>query len=195
MQIDYQKASEFILNGKIGVLPTDTIYGIHGLALNKEVVEKIYAVRDRNPAKPFIILISSIKDLELFDIQLSQKIKDFLQTIWPNKVSVVLPCPNPEFEYLHRGTNSLGFRVPNKDNLLQLLGKTGPLISTSVNPPSQEPAYTIQEAQDYFKDQLDFYLDEGRQQSSASTVIKIEDEKIEILRQGEVEIDKSLLTF
>ena len=45
--------------GGIGVLPTDTIYGLVGSALSQRAVKRIYKVRKRNPKKPFIILISS----------------------------------------------------------------------------------------------------------------------------------------
>jgi L-threonylcarbamoyladenylate synthase len=188
MDVDLKQAQNLLIQGKIGVLPADTIYAIHGLALNRQIVEKIYELRERNPQKPFIILISDLSDLEKFKVKLTPKIKNFLENIWPAKVSVVLPCPQKEFEYLHRGTNTLAFRLPNKDDLRELLSKTGPLISTSVNPQGLVPATNIQEAKDYFGDNLDFYVDVGTIKSQASTVVKVTD-KIEILRQGDVHID------
>lgn len=178
-----------IRNGKIGVLATDTIYGIHGLALDKDIVERIYKIRERNPLKPFIILISSIDELSLFDINIDAKTKDFLERNWPNKLSIILPCLNPKFEYLSRGTKTLAFRIPKKANLLEIIKETGPLISTSVNPQGMEPAYTIDEAKKYFGDKIDFYIDEGRIESLPSTLIKIDNNgKVEILRQGDVKI-------
>ena len=188
MDLNSKELIEKINNGEIGILPTDTLYGIHGLALNKNTVEKIYEIRNRNPQKPFIILISSIEDLKKFKIEITEKVKQFLGNHWPNKLSVVLPCPHKEFEYLHRNTNTLAFRVPRKSDLLELLNKVGPLISTSVNPEGQEPAKTIEEAKNYFSN-LDFYIDQGRLDSEPSTVINIDKNgKIEILRQGAVKI-------
>lgn len=177
---------DLINKGKIGVLPTDTIYGIHGQALKEKVVSRIYKIRERDPKKPFIILISSINDLKLFKVNLDKITLRFLEKIWPGKISVILPCPYLEFFYLHRGTNSLAFRMPKKIKLLTLLKRTGPLISTSVNPEGQQPAYTIKEARKYFKNELDFYVDQGHLKSSPSTLIKIEGKRIEILRQGYV---------
>ena len=181
---------DLIKGGAVGVFATDTIYGIHCMALRKNVVHRIYEIRERNPKKPFIILISSLKDLDLFKIKLKGKTIEFLEKNWPNKVSVILPCPQKKFFYLHRGTDTLAFRLPKKDNLIKLLRETGPLISTSVNPEGLEPAYTISKAKKYFGKKLDFYIDEGKIRSEPSTLVKIDKNgNVETLRQGEIEID------
>ena len=108
--------TEILLNGGIGVMPTDTIYGIIGRALNEKTVERIYTIRKRMPSKPMIILISSFDDLKLFDVYPNKKTETKLNEIWPGKVSVVLPLENnfaqEKFYYLHRGTNTLAFRLP-----------------------------------------------------------------------------------
>src|SRR3989338_11017033 len=89
--------------GGIGVLPTDTIYGLVGSALSQRAVKRIYKVRKRNPKKPFIILISSIKDLSHFGIRLDVKTRKFLENLWPGPVSVILACTDKQFFCLHRG--------------------------------------------------------------------------------------------
>jgi L-threonylcarbamoyladenylate synthase len=188
MDKNLDEAKELLIQGKIGVLPTDTLYGIHAKALNRKSVERIYNVRERNPQKPFIILISSLEDLNLFGITITDTMKDFLENHWPDRLSVILPCNDINLEYLHRGTNSLAFRMPKKIDLLELVNQTGPLVSTSVNPEGKEPAKTIEEAKLYFGDKLDFYVDQGILNSPPSTVIKIENEKVEIIRQGAVRI-------
>ena len=45
--------------GQIGILPTDTLYGLVGSALRKETVERVFAVRQRDLKKPLIILITA----------------------------------------------------------------------------------------------------------------------------------------
>lgn len=172
--------------GKIGVIPTDTIYGIVGSALNPTVVERIYKLRKRSTNKPFIILISSLKDLSIFNIRLTKKQKDFLQKNWPNPVSVILPCPQEKFVYLHKGTNSLAFRIPNDEKLLDVLKQTGPLVAPSANFEGEKPSGTIAEAKKYFGDNVAFYLDGGRINSSPSTLINLnKDASYEILRKGD----------
>src|SRR5258708_4354978 len=106
-----------INEGGVGVIPTDTIYGIVGSALNPEAVEKIYRLRKRATDKPFIILISSIADLDKFGVKPSQKQKEFLEKNWPNPLSVILPVLDEKFKYLHRGKDSLAFRMPKDSEL------------------------------------------------------------------------------
>lgn len=170
------------ISGKITILPTDTLYGIVGQALDKKIVEKIYALKGRRPDKPFIILISSIKDLVLFGIRPSSTETQLVKKYWPGKVSVILPCPLKKFEYLHRGTKSLAFRLPKKKSLIEILKKTGPLVAPSANPEGQPPAKNITEARKYFGDKVDLYVAGGKLAGKASKIIKLTDSKIEIIR-------------
>lgn len=172
-------------SGFIAVIPTDTIYGLVGAALNRKTVERIYRIKKRRPEKPFIILIASLDDLKLFGIVLDESTQTFLKKIWPNPVSLVLPCPLNKFQYLHRGTNSLAFRMPQKPSLRRLIKKTGPLVAPSANPEGFPPAATIREAKKYFSTSVDSYISAGRLVAQPSTLISIIDKKIKILRQGE----------
>lgn len=169
--------------GDIAVIPTDTIYGIVGSALNQKTVEKIYKLRKRNPEKPFILLVSGISDLEKFSVELTLKQRKFLEKNWPNPLSVILPVESEKFKYLYRGTNSLAFRMPKDERLLDLLKQTGPLVAPSANFEGEKPAENIKEAKKYFGDSV-FYEDRGEVKGEASTLIEFKDEDINILRQG-----------
>lgn len=175
------KNAQILKNGGIGVIATDTIYGIVGQALNQGTVERIYAVKKRTPSKPFIILISALDDLLSFDINLNDIIKTSIERYWPGPVSIILECDNPNFAYLHRGTKSLAFRMPSKPELQDLLKQTGPLVAPSANPESLVPATTVTEARKYFGDTVDFYA-EGAVGGKASKIIKITDTGEEIIR-------------
>ncbi len=183
-----ERLVEIIKKGGVGVIPTDTIYGLVGKALLRKIVKRVYKLKQRNPKKPSIILISKVDDLKLFRIELDENTKKFLQKYWPGKVSVIFPCPYKKFSYLHRGTETLAFRLPGYPELVDLLKKTGPLIAPSANPESEEPAKTIKEAKNYFGEKVDFYADVGQLESLPSTLISIKDEKVKVLRQGEIKI-------
>lgn len=171
--------------GEVGVMPTDTIYGIVGSALNPETVEEIYSLRKRPSDKPMIILISSIADFKKFDIKLTQTQINFLKRIWPNPVSVVLPCKLAKFTYLHRGKNSLAFRMPKDGKLLELLKQTGPLVAPSANLAGVKPAETIKEAKKYFGSKVFFYVMGGKMKSKPSTVVQLYEDGTQIvLREG-----------
>ncbi len=174
---------KILKNGGIGVLPTDTLYGLVGQALNEGTVERIYQVRKRRPDKPFIVLISDISDLDKLEIKLDDESKKVLEKIWPGQVSVILPCDNPKLKYLHRGMD-LAIRLPDKQDLRNIIKETGPLVAPSANLEGETPAYTIEEAKKYFSNLVDFYEDCGRLESKPSTLIKLKDRKIDILRQG-----------
>ncbi len=186
---DIQNIIQLLKSGKVGVMPTDTIYGIVGSALKPETVEEIYRLRKRNPDKPMIILISSIDDLNYFDIEITQEQEDFLKKNWPNPLSVILPCPSEQFTYLHRGKKSLAFRMPKNENLLELLKNTGPLVAPSANLGNEKPAEILDDAKKYFGDKVSFFLDGGKLQSKPSTIIQLyKDGKVIVLREGNFKV-------
>lgn len=162
--------------GGVGVLPTDTLYGLVGLAKNKKATGKIKKLKQRSAGKPFIILISSLKDLEKFKIKLNPKTKEILEKIWPGPVSVAL-------------SKNLSFRLPKNKFLIDLIKKTGPLVAPSANPEGLAPASTITEAKEYFRDKVNFYLSAKRKLTGQpSTLISIKKGQITILRHGKYKL-------
>lgn len=190
-RLDEKKLVKLIREGKIGVLPTDTIYGIHTSIFFPESIEQIYKIRKRDPSKPLIVLISAFEDLNLLKIKIDTKTKNFLENVWPGKISVILPCNNDWFFYLHRGKNNLAIRMPDNSQLIELLRQTGPLASSSANPQNQAPATTIEQAEKYFGDKLDFYVDAGELAGEPSTLVELKNGKIKIIREGAVKLNKN----
>ncbi len=156
-----------IKKGGIGVMPTDTIFGLVGKAENKKTVEKIYKVRKRNPLKPFIILISKIDDIKKFGVK---NVPKELSKLWPGPVSIIFPVQSKKFEYLHRGTKTLCFRLPKNKKLKSLIAKTGPLVAPSANIEGMPPARGVLAAKAYFGSQVDFYTS-GRTKTTPSTIL------------------------
>ncbi|HEX7259393.1 MAG TPA: L-threonylcarbamoyladenylate synthase [Candidatus Saccharimonadia bacterium] len=169
----YQEVITIINKGGVVVMPTDTIYGVVGSALQSETIERLYALRQRDPLKPVIILIGSLSQLKSFHVSLEPLVLPVLEQLWPGPTSVVLPCPHPELAYLHRGGRSLAFRFPKKPELLAMLAETGPVAAPSANPEGMAPATTIQKAQDYFNGRVDAYVDGGTLVGSASRIVQM----------------------
>jgi L-threonylcarbamoyladenylate synthase len=174
--------------GELAVLPTDTMYGIVCAAPIREAVEKLYRARQRAPVKPCIILIADISDLREFGIVPSAVDIEVLKRHWPGKVSVVFDCPdeNEKWEYLHRGMKTLAFRVPDDEELRNLLCTAGPLLAPSANKEGCLPAHTLAEAKDYFGDQVSVYVDGGYREGLSSTVARLRSGVWEVLREGAV---------
>lgn len=171
-------------NGGVGLLATDTLYGLVGSAFSPIAVEKIYRLKKRASKKPLIVLISDWQDLEKFGVEVSGTDKKILEKYWPGPVSVILPTTVDYFTYLHRGTQTIAFRWPKDKRLLKILKETGPLVAPSANPEGLPPATTIAEAKKYFGDQVSFYQDGGTLAGVPSTLIKIQKGKVKFLRKA-----------
>lgn len=184
--------ASLLRRGGVGIVPTDTVYGILGSAIRKETVERIYVLRKRNPDKPFIILIASKGDIARFGVKLSSRNEKILERLWPGKVSVILPCVAKKLAYLHRGKNQLAFRLPENASLRALLKKTGPLVAPSANIEGEPVALTIKEAKDYFGKTVDFYVNGGKLISPPSTLVMLEGKRLVVLRKGAENIERLL---
>lgn len=184
------EAESIILEDGVGVIPTDTIYGIVGSALSRRAVSRIYRLRHRQPDKPMIILIGSKSDLRRFGVLLDARTSHVLSEVWPGTVSVILPCAPKNFSYLHRGQGTLGFRLPAEKDLRTFLKHTGPLVAPSANLEGKPPAKTIREAENYFGAKVDFYIDKGIIIAEPSTLIELQKGKIVVLRKGAVPVKR-----
>ena len=180
------KAVRLLRAGGVGVLATDTLFGLVAKAQSRRSVERVYMLRKRNPSKPCIILIDSIDALKNFGVRVSPKTKRFLEYIWPGKTSVIVPCTLKKFSYLHRGTKELAFRVPANVSLRNFLKITGPLIAPSANVEGERPARTLREAWNYFGMNAQFYAGIVGRSSKPSTVIRVHDGSFELVRRGAV---------
>ena len=187
--------SKLLLDNKIGVIPTDTIYGISCVAKSKESVERIYSVKNRGLDKPFIILINDISQINNFGVSLTKEQSRVLNKIWPERLSVVLDCSEfPEStKYLHRGGKTLSFRIPKKQSLFDLIKLTGPLVSTSANISQAETFSTLHDIHETFRNKIDFYVDEGASSFNATTVARMVGNYFEIIRQGDYIVDPVML--
>jgi len=172
-------------SGAVGVIPTDTVYGLACSALDPDAVTRLYALKQREQ-KPGTIIAADISQLEL--LQIPARYLKPIAGYWPNPISIVVPIglAHPE---LHLGKMSLALRVPKDPQLHDLLSRTGPLLTTSANQPGQPVAETVAQAEDYFGKNVDFYLDGGDLSGrEPSTIIRIVDDAVEILREGAVKI-------
>lgn len=143
--------------GGVAVLRTDTLYGVVARASDQAAVERVYGMKGRDGDKSPIVLVSSLR--QLYD-QPSDIAHQFLTTVWPGKVSVILPSKNAP-EWIHRGNKSVAYRLPASEALRSLIEKTGPLIAPSANPQGEAPAVSIEEAKVYFGETVDIYVDGG----------------------------------
>lgn len=177
---------EILQNGEIGVLATDTIYGLVCRAEDRRAVERVYALRKRDLDKACIMLIASAEEMKRFGVRFDTFTKRVAHVVWPGPVSAVLPCDDDRWAYLHRGTKSLAFRVPGDSDLRKLLKQTGPLIAPSANLQNTFPAETIDRAREYFGGAVVAWEDAGRLHAKPSTLIACLNHDIVLKREGRI---------
>ena len=180
-------AAEPLLAGQVGIIPTDTVYGVAARASDQQAVANLYALKGRSE-KPGTIIAASID--QLVELGIPLRYLRAVEQYWPNAISIIIPA-DASLAYLHLGKQSLALRVPADETTRRLLETTGPLLTSSANHPGETPAENLHQAQAYFGDQVDFYVDGGnRPDEAASTVIRVIDDAVEVLRQGAVKINE-----
>ncbi len=85
---NWKLAIKFLKKGGVGVIPTDTLYGLVASAGNPAAVERVYRLKGRAPDKPCIILISSLADLKKFGVNPNKTDLKLLAKLWPGPVSI-----------------------------------------------------------------------------------------------------------
>lgn len=179
-------AQELFLNGSIFIYPTDTIYGFGGNPFNEHSIRKISDVKGKLNWRRYIFLISDLEILKSYADINSEKYLDFLLSIWPNPVSVILKLNNKYQDLMKSETGA--FRIPNHRFCIKLLRELKmPLISTSVNrtgnEPLNDPSQIIQE----FSNEVDaIFYSKKKSFFEASTLIDLTSDEPKLVREGRI---------
>jgi len=169
-----EKALKVLKDGGVIVFPTDTVYGLLADYNNEKAIKRIYQIkkRDKKPLPVFVKDIEMAKKLAI----MSSKTEEFLNKVWPGKVTVILKKKD--------GSGTIGLRVPDYPLLNELLEKINkPLAQTSANISGKGSLYQIEKVKKQIKG-ADLIVDVGDlSRSLPSTVIDLINNKI--LRKGE----------
>jgi len=189
------KAKKIYLEGGVFVYPTDTIYGFGANPFNEEAVEKVNEIKGRVDEKGYILFVDSIDTLTKYVELNSEKYLDFLLSIWPNPVSVVLKLNHNTSGILN--TNTAAFRIPNHRFCQKLTSELQmPLISTSVNrsglPPINHPEMIKQE---FEMEVMGIFYSNKKCYEKASTVVDLTGQKLILQREGKIKFDELLKKF
>lgn len=180
--LDDPELIALINRGGVGVIPTDTVYGLVARAGDESAVAKLYSTKER-PSQPGTTIGASVGQFEELGFAYPPLAK--ANHYWPAPLSVVIDASNVP-EYLKTDRESLPVRIPDSRELLDLLTETGPLMTTSANHPGEPTATSVDAAIAYFGDEIDFYVDAGDLgDRPPSTIIGFDDKgEIIVYRQG-----------
>lgn len=185
--MDIERLVEVINNGNIAVVPTDTVYGIIGDATNIDVIHKVYEVKKRDYSKPLILMVSSIAMLEKYVLEVNDIEKKLIDRYWPGKLTILFKKNNNIDDLITSGSNLVGIRYPDNKELNELMDKLNkPLISTSCNISSKEVITSIDMLEEDISKHVSYVYDGGVLSDTSSTIVRVNDGKIEIIRDGEL---------
>ena len=188
------QASNVIKEGGTVVFPTDTVYGIGCDPFNKNSVDKIYEIKQRDKNKPFPTLTYSAgfaSEIVEFD-KVSKKI---IEKFWPGPLTLILKLKDQKLRDSLGIKDKIAIRVPKNQCLLEILKNVKFLIGTSANLSGQRSFTKSKECYENVKG-YDVFVDGGDTDNKGeSTILEIKDGIPIIHRQGPItkeEIEKYL---
>ena len=172
-------------DGRLVIMPTDTIYGIIGDATNEDVINKVYEVKERPHDKPLLILVSNLSMLHELVTEIPKETEKIIKKFWPGPLTILFKKSSKVSDTLTANSALVAIRMPNDKRLLNIMNHLNrPLISTSANISSHNAITNPNQLEEKMKEKIDLIVDEGTVNNEASTLITIVNGKIEILREG-----------
>lgn len=167
--VTLNQAATLLAKGQVGVIPTDTVYGLVASANNEFAVTRLYQLKDR-VRKPGSLIAHDTD--QLVHLGFDRQTVAALDQYFKPGTSVVVEHP---IDYLHQGLGDQAVRIVTTGDIGLLLEQTGPLQTSSANKPGEPLAEAIEDAYHYFGDTVDFYVDGGNLQGrKASNIIKVQ---------------------
>lgn len=175
-------------NGNIGILPTDTVYGIGCDSLNIYALEKLYNIKNRNLNKPINVLVSDISMVNKFVKNISPIEQKLMETSWPGALTIIFDKSELVPDILTSGLDTIGIRMPDNKVCLEIIKQYGtPLAMSSANISDKAPDLDLNSLLSDFNNKVSFIVnDEDINKGIPSTIVRVENNTIHILRKGSI---------
>lgn len=174
------EVKQALVEGKIFIYPTDTLYGIGCNAENKESVEKIIKAKGRDKDKPFSVIVPS-KEWISENTKITKENERFLEVLFPGPYTIILEA-REQIPFVVSKEKSIGIRIP-KNEFCDLIRSLGILfVTTSVNLSEEKPAFSIKDIPKQIREIADYVIDAGRIEGHASRVFDIRTNELKIAR-------------
>ena len=189
---DIAKASTLLKKGQLVAIPTETVYGLAGNALDVKAVSSIFETKNRPSFDPLILHVASLEQVNSFVTAFPEKLKVLAEAFWPGPLTVLLPRKASVPDLVTSGLDRVAVRVPNHPLTLALLAQLDfPLAAPSANPfgyisPTQAAHVAAQ-----LGTQIPYILDGGACiVGLESTIVGLEEEQVVIYRLGGLDISE-----
>jgi L-threonylcarbamoyladenylate synthase len=180
-----ERATELLRDGRLVVMPTDTVYGVAADAFDPSATERIFAAKDRGRAHPLPVMVRSQKQLPALTPLVSDALDRLVAAYWPGPLTIVVPAQSQLRWDLGRNDGTVAVRMPLDDVALALIRTVGPLAVTSANLSGRPTGPAAADAHDQLGDAVDLYLDDGpREGGVPSTIVDVTRREPHVLREG-----------
>lgn len=203
-------ASSILKSGSVVAMPTETVYGLAGIAFNEKALAKIFSVKERPTFDPLIVhvapklltsglsILDSLSRLKLVDSsRMNEDAKIIFEKLaakfWPGPLTFVLPKQASVPDLCTSGLNTVAIRMPAHTIALQLIEAShAPLAAPSANRFGRISPTTAKHVASELGDRIDCVIDGGScNVGIESTVLKIEgDGELLLLRPGGVSAEE-----
>lgn len=183
-------AAEFLQEGGVVMLPTDTSYGLAADAANADAVRRIFELKGRPPTQAMSVVVPDRSSAEALGV-FSPAAAKLWDRFMPGPLTLVLPVAQQTglAEQVTDKGKTIGIRCPKKDLSILVAERFGrPFTATSANRSGQPPAYSPEEFLNSLPDDesLHLVIDAGELPiNSVSTVVKVTD-RVLVLREGAI---------
>ena len=184
-----QKASVTIEKGGIVICPAKSFYGISADVFNKEAIDKIFKMKNRDFNKPILILIKDKSLVKEFAKDISPLAEKIMDRFWPGNLTIVLKAKKHIPENITQKSGKIGIRVPaNKITSAILKNTTKKAITgTSANISGNIGCCDINKLDKKILKESNLILDAGvLSGNSYSTVIDCSSKEPILLRKGSI---------
>lgn len=199
LQVDaheLKKAIQLLGAGDVIGLPTETVYGLAARIDQPEGLNKIFQIKQRPFFDPLIVHVDSVSMAKTCVQKWPLVAEVLAQTFWPGPLTLVLQKSEIISDLITSGLDSVGVRCPNHPVALDLLSAVGvPLAAPSANRFGRTSPTEWQHVETEFQGQVFVLKAAAGQIGIESTVLKIEDDGLSILRPGMItktQIDQAL---
>jgi len=175
---------EVLIGGGIIAYPTDTVYGMGCDLFNIKAIRKLYQSKRLDNKRALSVICRDFKDISNYAV-MSDPSFELLRVCLPGPYTFVLKARKIMPKLLMTDKKEVGIRIPDHPvpaALAELIER--PIINTSARIAGEEVLTDPRQIEKNFKDTVDIVIDGGIVVSSPSTVIRLLDDTIEVLREG-----------
>lgn len=185
--IELETAAEFIKNGDIVGIPTETVYGLGADASNKEAVRRVFEAKGRPADNPLIVHLADFSQAVDFTTSIPTLAYKLAERFCPGPLTIVLPKNDRIPMITSGGLDTVGIRVPSHPVMHRIIELSGrPIAAPSANTSGYPSPTSAEHVMRDMNGKIAAVVDGGCSEFGVeSTVIAIESEKaVRILRPG-----------